>query len=148
VSDLQSEIRWDAADLNHFMGVLIDDREAVQGTALINAHALSYGPYISLPLVGNYIATFRLKTDETLNSDDIATLDVFAHDGLFDDHRGHKSFGCMGLARQSFNEQGTYQEFSIPFFYDGAQQMEFRVLSYQISENAVTLDRVIVQKVE
>jgi len=116
--------RWSWQEMIHHTGMEIDDGKAVCGRAWTNAHALSYGPYISLPDgPGRYEAIFRMSIDSCLKATNIATLDVYAHDGSHAD----KTYAARGLDSEDFPKPGQYMEFSLPFIYDGARMMEFRV---------------------
>ncbi|MCD4654043.1 hypothetical protein K8T06_08910 [bacterium] len=142
--------RWSWTEMTHHLGTAIDDAEAVSGQAWTNAHAMAYGPYISLPDgPGRYEALFRLAIDSCLKATNIGTLDVFAHDGKIGNGsiRGNKTYAIRGLDSNDFPGFGQYMEFCLPFLYDGAKKMEFRVLLYYIHRNAVRLDRITIKKV-
>jgi hypothetical protein len=142
----QKEFAIDQMD--HFLGCTISEADAADGIAWTNAHALCYGPYQSLPAIGKYIATFRLKAHGTSSENNLATLEVYAHDGYLNGSRQNKSYGIMGVNNSSFKQFDEYLDFSIPFFYDGAKLMEYRILVYQVQENALTLDRITVDLIE
>ncbi len=137
---------WDSSTLLHSGAVMVPESDPSDGLVITNGHALLYGPYIELPLPGLYDAVFRLKIDPNVVSDNIATLDVFAHDGRIGNERTHKVYASFGLTARMFEKPGTYQDFYLPFLYDGAAQMEFRVLSYCIDEHALSIDRVLLRK--
>jgi len=140
--------RWNWDEMTHNLGVAIEDQEAISGMAWTNAHALAYGPYISLPNgPGRYEVIFRIAIDPCLKATNIATLDVFAHDGhLAGNARGNKVYAARGLETDNFPRPNQYTDFRLSFLYDGASQMEFRVLLYYVMRDAVRLDRITVRK--
>ncbi|MBN1552100.1 hypothetical protein JW979_11545 [bacterium] len=147
VSMPDKQLKWSWRDMERIMGSEIDDSDAMNGKAWTNAHALIFGPYTKLPMTGSYTAVFRIKIASDLQGTNLATMDVCAHDGfLGPGKRGNKSYGMHGLDTGMFRKPGIYQEFTVPFLYDGAEMMEFRVLSYRIGHGEITVDQVVIEK--
>ncbi len=140
-------VRWTNDRLDHRLGVEIDDPPAVNGRAWANAHTLAFGPYTPLPTPGRYEAVFRIAIAADFKSDNIATLDVYSHYGVYDGYIGHKSYAMRGLSTGEFEQPGEFMEFSLPFDYDGATKMEYRLFVYHVTRNAVRLDRITIRPV-
>ncbi len=139
---------WDFNEIEHLMGEWVEDAKAPKGKAWANVHALAYGPYLELPYPGKYQAIFRVRIDPALTLDkSLATMDVFSHNGYVDHSIGTKSYGKAGFNGNSFPAPGEYTNFCIPFYYDGASMMEFRVLIYDMTPQGIFLDNIIIEKI-
>lgn len=137
--------RWNHAETRHHLGVSVEDTNSIDGMVRTNAHALAYGPYISLSKPGQYEAVFRMAVAPDFSAENIATLDVFSHEGLHNGHKGNKTYAIRGASISDFAEPDTFAELTLPFNYDGADGMEFRVLLYHVKRNAVRLDRITIR---
>lgn len=144
----QGLTRWGNNLLTHHVGVEMDDPLAIDGKAWTNAHALAYGPYISLPKPGQYEVVYRFAIAPNFNAESIATLDVYSHYGHFDGGIGNKTYAIRGLSTSDFIAPGEFTEISLPFEYDGAEGMEFRVLVYYVARDALRLDRITVRPID
>lgn len=144
----QGLTRWNNSLLKHHVGVEMDDPLAIDGKAWTNAHALAYGPYIALSKPGRYEAIYRFAIAPNFNAESIATLDVYSHYGHFDGGTGNKTYAIRGLSTSDFAAPDEFIEISLPFEYDGAEGMEFRVLVYYVIRDALRLDRITVRPIE
>lgn len=147
-ADPDGVTRWTNDVLEHHVGVEMEDPPAIDGKAWANAHALAYGPYISLPKPGPYEAVFRLAISPGFDAESIATLDVFSHYGRLNGGTGNKTYAIRGLSRSDFTAPNDFVEISLPFEYDGAEGMEFRVLVYHVRRDAVRLDRITIRSLD
>lgn len=127
---------WPAISLERTLGKEHIDSSARSGKVITNAHALAFGPYRRLDRIGWYTAAHRVKISSTVHCNTVGTLDVYAHDGSLEGKRGNKSYGTVGLSNQHADD--AYHIYTIPFFYDGAELMEFRTLVYTVIPNGVT----------
>ncbi|GEM_PF-6257986 len=126
---------WDAVNMERTLGDAYADPANPGRTVIKNAHALAFGPYRPLPRIGRYTAVFEMKLDPSVDLDSICTIEVYAHDGVLYGSRGNKSYGITGLGRQQAD--GQFHRIEIPFFYDGAEMMEYRTLVYTIAPGSV-----------
>jgi hypothetical protein len=140
-------VRWSNDALVHHAGVEIDDPPAVSGRAWANAHTLAFGPYTPLPAPGRYEAVFRIAIAPDFVSDNIATLDVYSHYGVYAGYTDHKTYAIRGLSTGEFAKPGEFADFVLPFDYDGATKMEYRLFVYHVKRNAVRLDRITIRPV-
>lgn len=140
-------VRWTNDALTHFVGVEIDDPPAVNHRAWANAHTLAFGPYTPLPAKGRYEAVFRIAIAPDFVSDNIATLDVYSHYGVYNGYTDHKTYAIRGMSTADFPHPGEFTEFSLPFDYDGAAKMEYRLFVYHVKRNAVRLDRITIRRI-
>jgi hypothetical protein len=144
-SKTETLTRWNHAVTRHHVGVSVEDTASIDGMARTNAHALAYGPYMALPKPGQYEAVFRMAIAPDFSAENIATLDVFSHAGLHNGHKSNKTYAIRGVSSSDFPEPDTFVELILPFEYDGADGMEFRVLLYHVKHNAVRLDKITVR---
>ncbi len=127
--------QWDAVSMERTMGDAVSDPANPGRTVIKNAHALAFGPYRTLPRIGRYTAAFDLKINPSVEADSACTIEIYAHDGVLSGGRGNKSYGITGLGRQQAD--GRFHRIEIPFFYDGAEMMEYRTLVYTIAPGSV-----------
>ncbi len=132
---------WDAIDLNHRYGQKVADVSAVNKTAWFTeknapeapAHSV-FGPYVSLP-AGEYVACFRIKTDE-LSGSEVALLDVY---NLW---AGNLTLCKKEIRGTDFNANDKYQFFYLPFKHDGQGAIETRVFTKGTAD--VWIDEIII----
>lgn len=77
-----------------------------------------FGPYVKIP-VGDYFASFRLKTDSKYSQEPIAILDVFS--------LGTGEINKKKIYAKDFKYSNLYQSFVVQFKSDGNSNIEFRI---------------------
>ena len=134
-------------DLQHSMGVWMEDPEATGSKAWTNANTLHYGPYVCLGQPGKYRASWRIKISPKLSPEaPLLLLDVFAHDGFYPDgRRGHKPYAKLALASSEFSKRNEYELKTIDFNYDGSNMMEFRAFAKILKAGLFNIDTIKVE---
>lgn len=115
---------YEAETLPRTAGSIIEDVDASQRKAvyaLKNSASgfLTYGPY-QLFSPGEYVASFRLKTDRPKARKVVAMIDVAAD-------AGKNVLKRRELRGRDFEHKNSYQVFSIPFLLEEEKLLEFRV---------------------
>jgi len=134
-------------DLQHTMGVWMEDPQAKGAKAWTNANTLHYGPYVCLGQPGKYRASWRIKISPELSPNAaLLLLDVFAHDGFYPDgRRGHKPYAKLALSTSEFSKRNAYEVKSIDFNYDGSNMMEFRAFARLFQPGILNIDTIKVE---
>lgn len=129
---------YEAEDLPSKSGLIVPDMNTSGGFyrfAVANeSGAVVFGPYIRLPK-GEYIASFRLKTTESPNSSEIATLDISTS-------KGNTIKNRTTIYAQDIEKPGSYQSFVLPFISEGENDFEFRVIKHpsgSLSVDSITI---------
>ena len=117
---------YEAEALPRTVGRPVEDADASQRKAAYVAKSetpgfLAYGPY-QLFSPGEYVASFRLKTDDVKIRKTIITLDV-ATDA------GKRVLAERELRGRDFENKNGYQLFQLPFSLKEERRLEFRVFS-------------------
>ncbi len=136
---LHQRFSYEAEALSRNTGTLVEDADASQRKAGYAAKSdpagfLAYGPY-QLYSPGEYVASFRVKTDDVRTRKVIAELDVAAD-------AGKKLLEKRELRGRDFENKNSYQVFQLPFFLKEEKRLEFRV--YFPAEANVWLDAIAV----
>lgn len=84
---------------------------------------LTYGPYASGLPAGNLRAVFQLQVDYNSNSEAVIDIDVYRNST-------NTLFAKATLVRTNFSQANKILDFALPFQYDGAGDLEFRVSVY------------------
>ena len=117
--------------IHHKFGWESEDEDASNGKAWFadlsfNKHHIIYGPYELLPKPANYIAFFKMKTDDNSSSDVILTLEIAGG-----------GFTGATIHGFDFHEPNKYQLFGLKFNCKGTTEnhhkMEYRVRNEQRS---------------
>ena len=96
-----------------------------------------FGPYVKIP-EGDYLASFRLKTDAKFNLGPIATLDIFSLET--------GKIREMQIYTKDFKDLNSYQSFIVPFKSDDNSNIEFRVNKY--TGNNLWIDNITISPLD
>ena len=136
---LHQRFNYEAESLPRTVGSPVEDADASKRKAAYAAKSetpgfLAYGPYqIFSP--GKYVASFRLKTDNTKTRKTVATLDIAAD-------TGQDVLKKRELRGRDFEKTQSYQLFQLSFSLQEEKHLEFRV--HFPAEADVWLDAITV----
>jgi hypothetical protein len=130
---------YQAEEMCHRFGWEVEDEEAQNKKAWFAdlsemRHHIIFGPYESLPEVGEYIAFFKMKIDDNSSPDPIFFLDVIGG--------GFASVVVRGI---HFHKPNKYQLFGLKFKCEKLITMEYRVFN-QIQRGKVWIDYIAIVK--
>ena len=112
--------------ISHKVGTTAGDGWAVSEQD--PAGYMQYGPYVTSLLVGDQVATWKLKVDKkSVGMDKIVRLEVSDADD------GGKIINQRDVLRSEWKKANHYEYFSVPFTLDKSRQghrIELRVWSY------------------
>ncbi len=135
--------RWEGEHLRHQTGHKVSDTAALNGWAWLGRAGSDppgwwYGPYFhDLPTGSSYRVYFRLKTEDNVTSDHVATID------LTDDF-GTNTYVSQALTGRDFAGSLTYQEPYLDFYYSrhDVYGLEFR--TFYTGRSDLYVDRIYV----
>ncbi len=133
----QQKFVYEAESSPRTTGHQREDPEASGGQAAYAAKAdnggyLVYGPYQSYP-PAEYVASFRIKTDQTHLQKTVVLIDVVTDEG-------NRILAHKEVKGNDFPDSNAYQVFDIPFSLKESGILEFRVYFFAVAD--VWVDKV------
>jgi TolB protein len=136
---MRQKFVYEAESLPHQIGTPQQDADAIGGQAIFASPKdqlgfVVYGPYKSYP-PADYVASFRLKTDNIKLQEPLVTIDVVTN-------AGQTVLAKRDLQGSDFSQKNQYQEFQLPFALAESKTLEFRV--YALAKATIAVDQIAV----